>query len=125
MKLAVAMEMFPRSSQTVLDEYVLGEKEMTEEAFLRASRWFEVWRYDWRFFRPIFTLCRHWKIPVYGINLEREIVSTVFNSGNTDSLSAEQKKEIAKNRDLSLDGYLERLRPVSYTHLTLPTNREV
>jgi aminopeptidase N len=114
--LTIAMEMFPQSSQQALDRYISGKNKMEEAAFLRASRWFEVWRHDWRLFRPIFNFCRRNNIPVYGINVDREIVKNVFADGNTDGLSDEQKETIAADRDLSLDGYVERLKLVHGYH---------
>jgi aminopeptidase N len=122
--LAIAMEMFPESSQLALDEYVLGQTEMTETAFLRASRWFDVWRFDWRLFRPIFNFCRREKIPVYGINIKREIVSTVFSDGHTDSLNLEQQQTLAPDRDLAMDGYVERLRKVHGYHAEAPHGKD-
>ena len=118
--LAIAMEMFPASSQNALDEYLLEETEMNEEDFLRASRYFDVWRYDWRLFRPLFNFCRQFNIPVHGINIDREIVSTVFAEGSTDTLSDEQLQSVAKERDLAIDGYVERLRTVHGFHVDAP-----
>ncbi len=54
--LAIGMEMFPRSSQPALDEYI-QDSDLSEAAFLRESRYHEVWGYDYRFFRPIFCVC--------------------------------------------------------------------
>jgi uncharacterized iron-regulated protein len=122
--LAIGMEMFPASSQQALDEYLLQQNTMDEAEFLRASHWFDVWRYDWRLFRPIFTFCRQNKIPVYGINIEKEIVSTVFSNGNTDALSPEQMKTIAADRDLALDGYVERLRQAYGFHAESPHGKD-
>lgn len=118
--LAIAMEMFPTSSQQPLDDYLLGQKKMEEADFLRQSHWFEVWRYDWRLFRPIFSFCRQYSIPVYGINIERKIVSTVFADGHTDNLSPEQIQTIAADRDLGVQGYVERLRLVHGFHAESP-----
>ena len=118
--LAVAMEMFPGSSQKALDDYVLQQSKMSESEFLLASRWFDVWRYDWRLFRPLFNFCRTKAVPVFGINVERDIVSKVFSTGNTDELSEEQLQAIAPDRDLMVDGYLERLRVVHGFHATSP-----
>ncbi len=114
--LAVGMEMFPASSQDALDNYLLKKSDMNEADFLRASRWFDVWRYDWRLFRPTFNFLRKNKIPVYGINVDRKIVSQVFTDGNTDGLDAEQTKIIASERDLFMDGYVQRLRQVYGAH---------
>ena len=118
-KLTLAMEMFPRSSQQALDEYVL-QKNIDEAGFLRNSHWFDVWRYDWRLFRPIFNFCREMQIPVHGINVDRKIVSTVFGSGHTDDLSSEQQESIAKQRDLNLNGYVDRLKEIHGFHQQSP-----
>ncbi len=113
--LTLAMEMFPVSSQQALDHYIL-EKTIDEASFLRDSHWFDVWRYDWRLFRPIFNFCRSANIPVHGINVDRKIVSAVFGSGHTDDLSPEQQQSIAQQRDLDLAGYVDRLRTVHGFH---------
>lgn len=117
--LAIAMEMFPVSSQGALDEYVL-DKDIDETEFLRDSRWFDVWRFDWRLFRPTFNFCRTNNIPVYGINVDRKIVSTVFKDGHTDDLDEDQQETIAKERDLGMDGYVERLQMVHGFHAKSP-----
>jgi uncharacterized iron-regulated protein len=113
--LAIGMEMFPRSSQAALDAYI-NDDTISEEDFLRSSHYFKVWSYDWRYFRDIFNYARRHKIPVIGLNLEREIVSKIFKDGHTDSLNAEQKKSLAGNRNLDLPGYTERLSEVHGFH---------
>ncbi len=119
LNLIIAMEMLPVSSQDSLDEYVL-EKDLAEAEFLRESHWFDVWRYDWRLFRPIFNFCRSKKIPIHGINVDREIVSTVFAKGNTDELDEDQQETIAQQRDLGISGYVKRLQRVHNFHTEAP-----
>ncbi|MFH2124761.1 MAG: ChaN family lipoprotein [Pseudomonadota bacterium] len=113
--LAIGMEMFPKSSQSALDAYIHNDT-ISEQEFLRASRYFEVWGYDWRYFRDIINYARKYKIPVIGLNLQREIVSTIFEDGHTDSLNAEQKKSLPENRNLDLPEYTERLSEVLGFH---------
>ena len=113
--LAIGMEMFPRTSQPALDAYI-NDDTISEQDFLRQSRYLEVWRYDWRVFRAIFNYARKHKIPVIGLNLDREIVSKIFTDGHTDSLSAEQKKALPEGRNLDLPGYTERLGEVHGFH---------
>jgi len=113
--LAIGMEMFPRTSQPALDAYI-NDDMISEQDFLRDSRYFEVWGYDWRFFRAIFSYARRHRIPVIGLNLEREIVSKIFADGHTDSLSAEQKTMLPENRNLDLPGYTERLGEIHGFH---------
>ncbi len=113
--LAIGMEMFPHSSQAALDAYI-NDDTITEREFLRASRYFKVWGYDWRYFRDIINYARKYKLPVIGLNLDREIVSKVFAEGHTDSLNAEQKKALPEDRNLDLPGYTERLEAVDELH---------
>ncbi len=115
--LAIGMEMFPKSSQDALDDYINGKKGMDENTFLKKSRYFEVWRYDWRFFRDIFNFAKHNTIPVIGLNLDRKIVSQVFKKGSTDELSEEDQMNLPVDRDLSMTGYRERLTGVHGFHM--------
>ncbi len=114
--LAIGMEMFPTTSQEALDEYILDDKKISEEGFLKKSRYFEVWRYDWRFFRDIFSFAKKNKIPVRGINLERNIVSQVFKEGSTDGLTDVIKTKLPVDRDLSIQGYWDRLENMHGLH---------
>ncbi len=106
--LAIGMEMFPRSSQAALDRYI-SDPSFSEAEFLKESRYYEVWGYDYRLFRPIFAFAKKHKIPVIGLNIDRQIVSSVFKSGSIDNLTAEQKEFLPSEMRLDLDGYVERL----------------
>ena len=112
--LTIGMEMFPQSSQAALDAYIQGT--IDEQEFLKASRYFEVWRYDWRFFREIFNYARRHQIPVIGLNLERSIVSQLFKDGHTDNLSPEIQATLPPDRDLSLPAYRDRLQQIHDMH---------
>lgn len=107
--LAIGMEMFPATAQPALDEYVLGQGFMSEKDFLKASRYFEVWQFDYRYYREIFTLARQKRLQVLGLNLERDIVSTVYRTGGTDQLSRSVRNSLPQQRDLDLPGYSDRL----------------
>ncbi|MGI9538511.1 MAG: ChaN family lipoprotein, partial [Desulfocapsaceae bacterium] len=113
--LAIGMEMFPRSSQAALDRYI-NDPDFSEADFLRESRYWEVWRYDYRLFRPIFAYARKHGIPVIGLNIDRDIVSSVFKSGSLEKLTAEQKEQLPAEMRLDLEGYVERLRLTHQMH---------
>lgn len=115
-RLAIGLEMFPGTSQTVLDGYFTGNNSMTERDFIKKSRYFEVWQYDYRYYREIFTLARNNRIPVIGLNLERDIVSTVYRTGGTDALTPVVRSRLPEERDLTLPGYGERLRSMHAIH---------
>ena len=114
--LAIGMEMFPASSQQALDSYTLGNTNMDERSFLKASDYYQVWRYDYRFFRDIINFAKAKKIPVVGLNLDRQIVSEVYRTGTTDGLSSETVASLPMDRDLDMPGYQERLAEMQEVH---------
>ena len=114
-ELAIGMEMFPASSQAALDQYI-DDPTVEEAQFLKESRYYDVWRYDYRLFRPIFSFARKHRIPVIGLNLEREIVSSVFQAGGTKNLSDSQRQALPADRQLDLPGYVERLTATHSMH---------
>jgi len=101
--------MFPASSQGVLDSYISGENNMTEREFIKQSRYFKVWRFDYRYYQKLINFAKKNTIPLIGLNIEREIVSSIFKNGSTDKLTKEQKEKLPEGMDLSLPGYYERL----------------
>ncbi len=118
-ELAIGMEMFPRSSQQALDDYIEGT--ITDEReFLKQSNYFKVWGYDYRMYRDIIGYARKHRIPLLGLNLEKDIVSTVFRKGATDELSEEQLAQVAAEREVELPGYRKRLTAVHSMHNQSP-----
>jgi uncharacterized iron-regulated protein len=117
--LAIGMEMFPRSSQQALDDYI-DAKITDEREFLKRSNYFKVWGYDYRMYKDIIGYAKTHHIPLVGLNLEKEIVSTVFRKGATDELTNEQLSQLAAERDLELPGYEKRLRTVHAMHNDSP-----
>ncbi len=115
--LAIGMEMFPTSSQPILDQYTQGGAEMDERTFLKESDYFNVWKYDYRLYRDILNFARKHQIPLIGLNLDRQIVSEVFRTGGTDSLSKEVLDSLPPDRDLDMDGYAERLSMMHSVHM--------
>ncbi|MDH4319481.1 MAG: ChaN family lipoprotein, partial [Desulfobulbaceae bacterium] len=123
LKLAVGMEMFPRSSQTALDDYV-GGVVADEKEFLTRSRYFSVWGYDYRLYRDIIEFAKKCAIPLVGLNLDKEIVSQAFRTGNLDELTDEQRRGLPADRDLDLPGYRERLEAIHSFHETQDKSEE-
>lgn len=124
-QLVLGMEMFPRSSQPALDAYLNKKSPLSEKDFLRQSRYFEVWRYDWRYYKNIFHLAKKNTLPVIGLNLDKEIVSTIYKSGDTDSLSDQQRDMVPTDRDLGLPGYTTRLKDMYALHAQDPKSQGV
>jgi aminopeptidase N len=111
--IAIGMEMFQRPFQQVLDDYISGA--IGEREFLKKSEYFSRWVYDFNLYKPILDFARAEKIPIVALNVRREITSKVAKGGK-DSLSADEKKEIPQQLDLSDDGYRDRLKQVFAEH---------
>jgi uncharacterized iron-regulated protein len=78
-KLVIGFEAFPRRLQSVLDDWVEGK--LTEEAFLKASEWRQVWGYDAALYMPLFQFARLNRVPMTALNVEQRLVSRVGQQG--------------------------------------------
>jgi len=113
-EVAVGMEMFNRSSQPALDAYVKGD--IDERQFLKDAQYFKNWGYDYRFYRDILQYARQHKLPVIGLNLDKDIVSATFRDGGIAGLTPEMQQALPEERDLSMPGYRQRLAQVFQSH---------
>ncbi len=77
--LVIGFEAFPRRLQPVLDDWIAGK--LTDEAFLKASEWRQVWGYDAALYMPLFQFARLNRIPMIALNVERTLVSQVGQKG--------------------------------------------
>jgi uncharacterized iron-regulated protein len=77
--LQVGFEMFPRALRPVLDKWVGGS--MSEAEFLRGTRWEEVWGFPPELYLPLFRLCRDLRLPMFGMNVARPVVSHIGRDG--------------------------------------------
>jgi len=78
-RLAVGFEMFPRSTQPVLDRWVAGQ--LGTEAFLVEVGWYDVWGFDPELYLPLFHWCRQMQVPMLALNCYRALVSRVRQVG--------------------------------------------
>jgi uncharacterized iron-regulated protein len=77
--MVIGFEAFPRRLQPVLDDWVAGK--LTEDAFLKASEWRQVWGYDAALYMPLFQFARLNGIPMIALNVDRKLVSQVGQRG--------------------------------------------
>jgi hypothetical protein len=77
--LVIGFEAFPRRLQPVLDDWVEGK--LTEEAFLKASEWQQVWGYDAALYMPLFQFARMSHIPMIALNVDWKLVTQVGQLG--------------------------------------------
>jgi uncharacterized iron-regulated protein len=106
--LVVGFEMFPRSVQPDLDSWIAGE--LSEAAFLEASRWAEVWGYDADFYLPLFHFARQNRLPMVALNVDRQLVSRVAEEGW--SAIPEEEREGVSDPAPAAEAYRGRLAQV-------------
>jgi len=92
-KLVLTFEMFPRSVQPVLNRWVDDELGVNE--FLKLVNWSGTWRYDARFYLPMFQFARLNAVPMYGINVDRGLVDRISEKG-WDGVPVEKREGISK-----------------------------
>ena len=90
--LIVALEMFPREAQPLLDRFSKGE--LPEEEFLRQVNWEEIWGYPFRLYRPMVLFAREKGLPLIGLNAPREVVNKIARQGLA-GLSPEERSRVA------------------------------
>ena len=77
--LAIGLEMFERSDQDILDNWIKGQLET--EQFI--SYFYKNWRQPWPLYRDIFIYAKEHQIPLVGLNVPDEIVKKVAQNGYT------------------------------------------
>jgi uncharacterized iron-regulated protein len=109
----VALEMFERDVQTVLDEYLSGR--LAEFAFLRQARPWPRYETD---YRPLVELAKHRAWPVIAANVPRRFASAVGKSGldAVRELSAEERALIAREISCPEDAYFRRFADEMQSH---------
>ncbi|HEY0553266.1 MAG TPA: ChaN family lipoprotein [Thermoanaerobaculia bacterium] len=96
--LLVGLEMYPYPEQRFLDGWVDGS--LTEEAFLRESRWYESWGYNWLYYRDIFLFARDHKLRMFAVNAPRDVVTAVRKKG-FQNLTPDEAAHIPTDIDTS------------------------
>jgi len=111
--MVLGFEAFPRSTQKVLDQFVAGE--LSEKEFLDAVNWEKIWRFNKDFYVPMFHFARMNKIPMYALNVDRSLVSTVSQKG-WENIPEDEREGISDPAEASAD-YLEMLAGVFSQHM--------
>lgn len=77
--IVLGFEMFPRRVQPVLDRWVNGE--LTVAEFLEQSEWLANWHYDPELYLSLFHFARMNRIPMYALNVDKQLMSRVRDNG--------------------------------------------
>ena len=88
-EVVVAMEMFERSQQPILDRWSQGL--LTEEEFLKEVQWEKTWSMDYELYKGILEEAKNHHLKVLGLNIPRDLVRKVAQNG-IDGLSPADRK---------------------------------
>ncbi len=91
--IAIGLEMFPVTSQDVLNKWSLGI--LSEEELIREGQWYINWNFNFGFYKKIFDFAKANRIPIYGLNAPRELVTKIRMSG-WEALKDEEKAIVPK-----------------------------
>jgi len=101
-RLAVAMEMFDRSYQAVLDRWSAGE--LDEDGFLRRSHWYANWRFDYALYRAILDYGRDQRLRLVALNLPFNLPPKI-RVGGIEHLSEHEKGFLPQEIDTTVAGH--------------------
>jgi uncharacterized iron-regulated protein len=115
-KLAIALEMFQRPFQPILDSYLAGT--ITEEQLRKQTEYDTRWGFDWKFYAPILRFAKEQQIPLIALNTPAEITQKVAESG-IDSLKKHDFRYIPPLKDIKLDNseYRQKLTEIYQQHV--------
>jgi uncharacterized iron-regulated protein len=99
-KIAIAMEMFQRPYQGVVDQYIAGK--LTEKEFLEKSEYEKRWRVPWENYAPILRFARQKQLPVLALNTPSEITRKVAKLG-LESLTLSERQMIPPLSEIRTD----------------------
>ncbi|MEW6494646.1 MAG: ChaN family lipoprotein [Cyanobacteriota bacterium] len=99
-KIAIAMEMFQRPFQAVLDQYLAGK--ITEAQLVEQSDYEERWGFPWEYYAPILRFAKAHELPVLALNTPTEVTRKVARSG-LESLIADERKYIPPLSEIRTD----------------------
>ncbi|MGD8539147.1 MAG: ChaN family lipoprotein [Candidatus Aminicenantes bacterium] len=88
-QLAIGLEMIPITLQHVLDKWSLGI--LTEEELIQDTAWYETWNFNYKFYEKIFDFAKLNKIPLYGLNVPKVLITKIRMKG-WDALTDDEKK---------------------------------
>ena len=85
--IAIGLEMLPAECQPVLDKWTQGA--LSKDDFLRQVKWYVHWSMNFGYYEKILDFARDKRIPVFGLNAPREVISKIRMRG-WEALSDEE-----------------------------------
>jgi uncharacterized iron-regulated protein len=99
-KIAIAMEMFQRPYQSVIDDYLAGN--LNEQELLEKTQYNQRWGFPWEYYAPILRFAQAKQLPVLALNTPTEVTRQVAR-GALESLTPKQRKFIPPFSEIRTD----------------------
>ncbi|MGB5196659.1 MAG: ChaN family lipoprotein [Candidatus Deferrimicrobium sp.] len=96
-KVSVGMEMFREPQQAVLDRWVKGE--LTELEFLKASKWYENWGFDFGAYRDLLLFAKKNRIDVIALNPSKGLQEAVRRTG-LDNIPEDLRRKLPESAEV-------------------------
>ncbi|MGV0024175.1 ChaN family lipoprotein [Phormidesmis priestleyi ANT.L61.2] len=109
--LAIALEMFQRPYQSVVDRYLAGE--ITEAQLQELSQYQKRWGFPWEYYAPILRFAKANRLPVIALNTPSEVTRKV-GRGGLKSLTFSDRRFIPPISEIRAEpeAYRERMRQI-------------
>ncbi|KAB8330689.1 ChaN family lipoprotein [Scytonema tolypothrichoides VB-61278] len=114
-KIAIAMEMFQRPYQGVVNQYLAGR--LTEEELVKKSEYEKRWGFPWENYAPILKFAKEKQLSVIALNTPSEISRKVAQQG-LEGLTLSEQKLIPPLSEIKTDNeeYRQSLQSVFQQH---------
>lgn len=113
-KTAIAMEMFQRPYQSILDRYLSGQ--LNEQELVEQTEYTQRWGFDWEYYAPLLRFAREKSLPVLALNTPTEVTRQVAREG-LQSLTQQQQQFIPPLSEIRTDN-------LEYRQLMLATFKQ-
>jgi len=107
--LAVGLEMLPVTVQESLNKWTAGI--LSKDEFIREIRWYVNWNFNFGYYEKIFDFAREHRLPIYALNIPREIITKIRMRG-WDALNEEEKALIPGTPDVTNQDHRTLIRTV-------------
>lgn len=99
-KIVLAMEMFQRPYQGILDDYLAGK--LNEQELLQQSEYNQRWGFPWEYYAPIVQFAQKKQLPILALNTPTEVTRQVVREG-LESLTPIQRRFIPPASEIRTD----------------------
>ena len=111
--LCIGMEMFDRTYQQVLDDWVAGKLDETQ--FLQRTHWYANWGFGYNLYRDILNFAKEKGIRIAALNIPTYIPARI-SVGGIDSLSPEDRRHLPETIDTGNVGHRSYLETIFKMH---------